>query len=51
MKVRKDQIFTSPSDLNNFVSCKYHAFNDLNEHKDGLKKRSSRRYEALDQVW
>ena len=30
MKVRKDQIFTSPSDLNNFVSCKYHAFNDLN---------------------
>ena len=39
MKVRKDQIFTSPSDLNNFVSCKYHAFNDLNEHKNGLKKK------------
>ena len=39
MKVRKDQIFTSPSDLNNFVSCKYHAFNDLNEHKNKLKKK------------
>ena len=28
MKIKKDQIYISPSDLNNFVSCKYHSFND-----------------------
>ena len=39
MRVKKDQIFISPSDLNNFVSCKYHAFNDLNEHVKKLKKK------------
>ena len=39
MRIKKDQIFTSPSDLNNFVSCKYHAFNDLHEYKNGLKKK------------
>jgi predicted RecB family nuclease len=39
MRVKKDQIFISPSDLNNFVSCKYHAFNDLNEHIKKLKKK------------
>ena len=39
MRVKKDQIFISPSDLNNFVSCKYHAFNDLNEHVKKLRKK------------
>ncbi|MDC0417827.1 TM0106 family RecB-like putative nuclease [Candidatus Pelagibacter sp.] len=39
MRVKKNQIFISPSDLNNFVSCKYHAFNDLNEHVKNLKKK------------
>ena len=39
MRIKKDQIFTSPSDLNNFVSCKYHTFNDLHEYKNGLKKK------------
>ena len=39
MRIKKDQIFTSLSDLNNFVSCKYHTFNDLHEYKNGLKKK------------
>ena len=39
MRVKKYQIFISPSDLNNFVSCNYHALNDLNEHSKGLKKK------------
>ena len=39
MRIKKDQIFVSPSDLNNFVSCKYHSFSDLNEYKKGLKKK------------
>ena len=39
MRIKKDQIFVSPSDLNNFVSCKYHAYSDLNEFKKGLKKK------------
>ena len=39
MKFKKDKIFTSPTDLNNFISCKYHAFNDLNEYKKALKKK------------
>ena len=39
MKIKKDQIYISPSDLNNFVSCKYHSFNDLNAHEKKLKKK------------
>ena len=39
MRVKKNQIFISPSDLNNFVSCQYHAFNDLNEHEKKLQKK------------
>ena len=39
MRIKKNQIFTSPSDLNNFVSCEYHTFNDLNEEARGLKKK------------
>ena len=39
MRVKQNQIYISPSDLNNFVSCKYHAHNDLNEHAKGLKKK------------
>ena len=28
MKISKDKILYSPTDLNNFVSCKYHIKND-----------------------
>ena len=28
MKIEKNKIFTSPSDLNNFTLCKYHIKND-----------------------
>ena len=39
MKVEDKKIKYSPSDLNNFVNCKYHICNDLVEGELGLKKR------------
>ena len=39
MIIEKNKYYISPTDLNNFVSCNYHAFNDLNEVKRGLKKK------------
>ena len=39
MKVNKNDIKYSPSDLNNFVNCKYHIFNDLIEDEQGLIKK------------
>jgi len=39
MKVEDKKIKYSPSDLNNFVNCKYHICNDLAEDELGLKKR------------
>ena len=39
MKVEDKKIKYSPSDLNNFVNCKYHICNDLVEDELGLKKR------------
>ena len=38
MKVEDKKIKYSPSDLNNFVNCKYHICNDLVEDELGLKK-------------
>ena len=39
MIIEKNKFYISPTDLNNFVSCNYHAFNDLNEDIKGLKKK------------
>jgi hypothetical protein len=36
MRIKKNQIFTSPGDLNNFLSCKYYGFNDLNAYVKNL---------------
>ena len=39
MKIEKEKIFTSPSDLNNFTLCKYHIKNDKLSFKNKLLKR------------
>ncbi len=39
MKVKDSKVKYSPSDLNNFVNCKYHIYNDLVEHEQKLKKK------------
>lgn len=39
MKVINNKIVYSPTDLNNFVACKYHIKNDLIAKTDGLKKK------------
>jgi len=39
MRISKNKILYSPSDLNNFVSCKYHIKNDLLADEKKFKKR------------
>ena len=39
MKIEKNKIFTSPSDLNNFTLCKYHIKNDKLSFEKKLSKR------------
>jgi len=39
MKIVEKQVLYSPTDLNNFVSCKYHIKNDLFAKELNLKKR------------
>ena len=39
MRISKNKILYSPTDLNNFVSCKYHIKNDLLADEKKLKKR------------
>ena len=39
MRISKDKTLYSPTDLNNFVSCKYHIKNDLLADEKKLKKR------------
>jgi len=39
MKIVKNKIFTSPSDLNNFTLCKYHIKNDKLSFTNKLLKR------------
>ena len=39
MKIEKEKIFTSPSDLDNFTLCKYHIKNDKLSFKKNLLKR------------
>ena len=39
MKINKNKISYSPTDLNNFVSCKYYIKNDLAAKELGLTKK------------
>jgi len=39
MKITEQKILYSPSDLNNFISCKYHIKNDLVAKELNLKKK------------
>ena len=39
MKITKDKILYSPTDLNHFVACKYHIKNDLLADEKKLKKK------------
>jgi len=39
MKIEKTNILHSPSDLNNFVSCKFYISNDLLANESNLKKK------------
>ena len=39
MRISKNKILYSPTDLNNFVSCKYHIKNDLLAEEKKFKKR------------
>ena len=39
MKVINSKIVYSPTDLNNFVACKYQIKNDLIARTDSLKKK------------
>ena len=48
MKIIKNNFLISPSDLNNFVSCKYLIKNEIKF----LKKEISRNEETIDQkLW
>ena len=38
-KINKNKILYSPTDLNNFVSCKYHIKNDLLADEKKYKKK------------
>ena len=46
MKVKNKKFLTSPSDLNNFVSCKYLIQNDIKY----LHKEIRRNEESIDQI-
>ena len=37
MKIKKGKFFISPSDLNNFVACKYTALNEIKFHNKEIK--------------
>ena len=39
MKLNKNKISYSPTDLNNFVSCKYHIKNDLAAKEEERENR------------
>ena len=48
MKVKNNKFFTSPSDLNNFIACKYTALNEIKFHKKEIKKSNDK---ANDELW
>ena len=48
MKIKKGKFFISPSDLNNFVACKYTALNEIRFHNKEIKKNEDK---ANDKLW
>ena len=48
MKIKKGKFFISPSDLNNFVACKYTALNEIKFHNKEIKKNEDK---ANDKLW
>ena len=48
MKIKKSKFFISPSDLNNFVACKYTALNEIKYHNKEIKKNEDK---ANDKLW
>ena len=48
MKIKKGKFFISPSDLNNFVACKYTALNEIKYHNKEIKKNEDK---ANDKLW
>ena len=48
MKIKKGKFFISPSDLNNFVACKYTAQNEIKYHNKEIKKSVGG---ANDKLW
>ncbi len=48
MKIKKDKFLTSPSDLNNFVSCKYLIQNEIKFLKNEIRRNE----DSIDQeLW
>ena len=48
MKIKKGKFFISPSDLNNFVACKYTALNEIKYHNKEIHKNADK---ANDKLW
>ena len=48
MKIQNKIFFTSPSDLNNFVACKYTAINEIKYHNKEIQKNADK---ANDKLW
>ena len=48
MKIKNNKFFISPSDLNNFIACKYTALNEIKFHNKEIKKNNDK---ANDELW
>ena len=48
MKIKNNKFFISPSDLNNFVACKYTALNEIKFHNKEIQKSADK---ANDKLW
>ena len=48
MKIKKNKFFISPSDLNNFVACKYTALNEIKFHNKEIQKSADK---VNDKLW
>ena len=48
MKVKNNKFFISPSDLNNFIACKYTALNEIKFHNKEIKKSDDK---VNDELW
>ena len=51
MKIKKGKFFISPSDLNNFVACKYTALNEIKFHNKEIKKMKIRQMINCGRRW